>query len=232
MINALWEEINDGRLHKTCLAYFYCEFDEAASQSSINVLGSVVSQLAQQSPVVFKLAESLYDKATPPGSSGGTRMADLEHLLLESSTRLPRLMIIIDALDECVDRHLLLECITRLNASTPANLNVLVTSRKEQDIFNRLSNLPRVALGEANGLKRDVSLYVEKRLQENENLRRRTEDVKKQILSALTQGAQGMWVERFCAMKRCSRLNSVPLGSDGYSVSSITSPHSRPTGLS
>jgi hypothetical protein len=105
--------------------------------------------------------------------------------------------IILDALDECLDRHELLSRIEEIQGWNLAQLRMLVTSRRVEDIEDSLDSLVdaqdgigiQSALVDAN-----ASIYIHDRLQNDQRLKgwRNMPHVQTEIQTTLTEKADGM----------------------------------------
>lgn len=135
------------------VAYIYCNYKEH-NQTAANIVASVVQQLTQQQ---LDLTEEIF-AAYDHHDTEGTTPSLLEYLeLLRSQIRMfPKVLIVIDALDECLggDRAVLLD---ELQSLSPAPY-LLVTSRHIPTIergFREAASLEIVAKGE------DVRMFLE-----------------------------------------------------------------------
>ena len=106
--------------------------------------------------------------------------------------------IIIDALDECPthggERAKLLELLQSLAASQSANLHILVTSRKESDIEEKLTRsvtLPPLSIqGEDTDI--DIRTHVKAQLASYTTMSKWPEPIKLEVEEVLTTKAKGM----------------------------------------
>ena len=104
-----------------------------------------------------------------------------------------RMIIVIDAVDECMDRsQLLQELVTVLRASN--NLNLLVTSREEHDIKQKLIDLPRLGL-ELSKVTADIDCIIDAQLTVligTKRLKLNDHSLRGVILGELSKRADGM----------------------------------------
>ncbi|RYP70705.1 hypothetical protein DL771_005309 [Monosporascus sp. 5C6A] len=116
------------------IAYLYCAFKRQGEQKPKELLASLLKQLSQRRPSLPDRVRSLYDEH----KDKGTRPCFDEILkALQSVAGLySRVFIIVDALDECQDRHgcltSFLPAIFSLQATTETNL--FATSRHVPEI--------------------------------------------------------------------------------------------------
>ena len=87
---------NDGSIG---IAYLYCNFRQQQDQRPVDLLASLLGQLAQGQPYVSNSMESLYEchkaKRTRPSFD------EISHALQSITASYSRTFIVIDALDEC-----------------------------------------------------------------------------------------------------------------------------------
>src|SRR5437667_10246899 len=124
--------------------------------------------------------------------------------LLALSWRLGRMLqtfhetfIILDALDECKERHELLEDIEKIAGWKTERLHILATSRRENDIEQRIEPLindqEQICIQSAL-VNDDIRAYVHERLQTDWRLRRwqKKPEVQQEIQRTLMDKADGM----------------------------------------
>ena len=104
--------------------------------------------------------------------------------------------IVIDALDECRQRPLLLEMletIATLFDNPSSRCRILCTSRAEVDIQRAFTKLRvRLLPVQNQHVDHDVALYVRAVLETDDRLRAHRQGIKDLIVDTLTQGAKGM----------------------------------------
>jgi hypothetical protein len=109
------------------------------------------------------------------------------HLILDG---LHSAYIIIDSLDECIERDKLLRWIEKIALQEMDNLHMVVASRPEKDISEALESLPSVDVA-VEAAKDDIASYIEQQLV---SMKKWDEETQATIKSKLTLGAQGMYV--------------------------------------
>ena len=74
------------------------------------------------------------------------------------------------------------------------NVNILVTSRKENDIEEELEDVVEIKVDLARAkVDSDIAIYVRNRLEKDKQLRKWDRDTKQKIEKVLTERAQGMF---------------------------------------
>ena len=179
---------------ETQFAYFYFDYNDSQKETVSGMLRSMIFQICTASTAgrVPTAVDDLFRQ-----SNNGLQPPSLQSLtntfsaLLASS---PRTYLIIDALDECSERDRLIEFIRHLRESSE-DASFLVTSRREHDLLEGLEGSidVQIDLSHADGLEMDIDLHVRKSLETDQKLRKWKPLLKEEILSALVQGAQGMY---------------------------------------
>lgn len=105
--------------------------------------------------------------------------------------------IILDALDECAERDELLNDLEKFVSWEDANLRILATSRREQDIeegLKPLSDMRHRINIQSTLVNADISTYVHDRLQVDRKLKRwhKYPKVQLEIENTLMEKAHGM----------------------------------------
>ena len=193
------------------IAYFYFDFQSRDKQLFQGVLNSVILQISWQNIEALELLKDLYNVH----SRGLSRpnLKDLKLALRQMIERSKSLYIIVDALDECLERQDLLQFLSELRSWNSANTHVFVTSRKEEDIKDVLNPLATHQIPlEESVIQEDIATYVKHHVQNDYRLSKWTENVRNDIENALLKGAKGMfrWVEcQLDALRGCMKLGSL-----------------------
>lgn len=123
-------------------------------------------------------------------------LSELSDLFDGCMEEFDHIYIILDALDECVERQNLLSVVKRLISSENHRLHVLVTSRSDWDIMEQLTPLIAAhVLIEGSLIEPDICSYVRNQLRNNLKLRKWPQNVQERVESALMAGSQGMYVQ-------------------------------------
>ena len=175
--------------------YFF--FDGRDAQQGLqrleDLLRSLVWQFSQRCDNFPAALDHLYDECTcgiqPPS------LESLQQTLFLILGSFRHTYVIVDALDECVDRIKLLDWIKEMAGWKVGKLHFLAASRQEREIEIRLLSLHPISIcleGEAVDL--DMATYLDWMLQDNEELTAWNVDVhiRDKVKMTLLQGAQGM----------------------------------------
>ena len=124
-------------------------------------------------------------------------LLELSNILYDSMEEFDHIYIILDALDECVERQKLLSIVQRLLYSKTGKMHILVTSRSDADLEEYLTPIITAhILIESSLIEPDIRSYIQEQLHNNPKLRRWPQKVQERIESALMTGAQGMYVAK------------------------------------
>jgi NACHT domain len=185
-------------------AYFYFDFKDPQKQLSELMVKSLVTQLSQQCIRVPSLLDSLFDS-----SNNGQRQPSVEGLLdalRQMSEGCPATYIILDALDECVNREELLRTIETIAGWQLQNLHITMTSRKERDIQSSLESLVEtcnIIPLERAVVDEDIRKYVRHRISADNKLQKwQNGETQTEIEVALMKGAHGVYVHNPIRLQR------------------------------
>ncbi len=195
------------RLHedqKTAVLYYYFDFRNKIQSSVESLLRSLMAQLVKQTSRLPKALDQLRQTqrrstlrhshyAIHPESVPQPSFIELLTALCDSVAEFDHIFIIIDALDECVERQKLLSTVQRLLDSRIDKMHILVTSRSDADLEEQLTSMTTAhILLESSLIEPDIRLYIQEQLYNNPELRRWPQRVQEKIESSLMTGAQGM----------------------------------------
>ncbi|KAG9517689.1 purine and uridine phosphorylase, partial [Aureobasidium melanogenum] len=114
------------------LLYFYFDFSDVRKQTLDNALRSLLWQVTNRGGSSFSEVEKLYGSC-----NGGQNQPSTQSLIraLESVLQATgRVIIVLDALDECTTRQDLLQWLAETSATNSSGIQIVATSRKEYDI--------------------------------------------------------------------------------------------------
>ena len=174
--------------------YFYFDFKDVEKQKHENLIRSLIQQICMRHGDPQKL-KSLYSSCET-----GQHQPTHEKLLVTLHQMLKIIKgayLILDALDECAERQDLLDDIHELCRWKDANLQILVTSRKEKDIEESITlangDIQKLCI-QGPLLDDDIRKYVKSRMQNGQRLRRWRKDlqVQREIENMLVNKANKM----------------------------------------
>lgn len=186
---------------KECLAFFYCSRNHGEKTTSIEVLRSLIAQLAKSddSLSISPLVKTEYEKREnkPLG-------------LNECSSLLARLVnghqqtaFIIDALDECDDAATLLlhlKHFWELISEAQNSVRLFFSSRNQVEVRDQFPDCKKLGLETCiHPRSEDMKVYIETQVREREKLRLgprllkgKCAELENRLIGVLTEHSQGM----------------------------------------
>ena len=170
------------------VAYIYCNYSEVEKQSPMNLLKSILQQLASRKREMIEELTEAYKKHSKDGTA--LTLHECCRLLQASSSCFSKVYLVIDALDECaeVTRDTLFAELQKIKPQ----ISVLITSRHTfSDCYDPQSAL-RIEI-EADVL--DIRQYLETRITESTKLQaliKKDKDLREDIVSGIANKAKGM----------------------------------------
>ncbi|OOQ85019.1 hypothetical protein PEBR_31019 [Penicillium brasilianum] len=193
-----------------CFAYFYCTISNTASQAPVNVLGSLVAQLARSNPAILGNIRSLYDKI--PKSQTHRLPVDisaLEDAIIKHSTGMSRFVILVDALNESSETDRIEDSLLKLARLSP-NIRILVTTTSTR-ASSKEANFLNIRAGT---MKEDIETFIQYRLEHDNALRNLTPKLQAEISETLLKDADGSfrWVQlsldNLCAQRTAKAMRA------------------------
>ncbi|KAF7976798.1 hypothetical protein HWV62_5652 [Athelia sp. TMB] len=191
------EDVKNACRGKSSTGYAYFFFDGTSAQSKLaaheSLVRSSIMQLSDQfdgiPPALVELYEDERNGRSQP------LIGALENTLLQILQSFDTAYIVVDALDECFERSKVLKWIQTIASQTSGNLHLMVTSRPEPDIkdrLRRLYNLQEIDISTQQESD-DIRHYIDARLSEVDKW---TDTQKERVRYGLSSGADGVfrWV--------------------------------------
>ncbi|EPS39694.1 hypothetical protein H072_6511 [Dactylellina haptotyla CBS 200.50] len=171
------------------LAYIYCNYKRQREQEMEVLLGSVLRQLTQWLPKIPKDVEMLYQKH----KRSGTRplLAEVAGCLVSVGKLYSKVMIIIDALDECPEgrRARFHKEMRHFQENTQANY--FVTSRKIPEIASWFTDAAKLEIRATNT---DLWSYLESHFQNVPGIVGDDLDLQKEVGNLIVETVDGMFL--------------------------------------
>ncbi|KAF5857290.1 hypothetical protein ETB97_005974 [Aspergillus alliaceus] len=217
---------------KTATVYFYFDFQDIGKRSPEAMLRSLVNQLLAAIDYIPSKVEVLF--ASKNGQQPTT--TDLLEVFKECILSFEEVFIIVDAIDECAERHLQWDIIQQITEWRLQQQHLLLTGRGELEADRRFQSLPRsvkVPIQSAQ-VDEDIRLYIKEQLLTDRKLKRwnNRADIKEEIMEELVNKAHGMFRWAACqldALGNClspsmlrKRLDSLPATMDDMYTQAIT----------
>jgi hypothetical protein len=176
------------------VAYHYFDFRDTAKQTVRGLMCSLVFQIATSSDESFAYLQGEFSKPHgllhPTDKELFTMLSDLLDTFRSTSNSV---IIVIDALDECVEREDMHDFLQKLYNLELENLKLLFTSRPEAGIRHKLKDLAgdrtyTLDLHVENQHKDDLAAYISAKLKS----RQWGEEVSMKAKRSLLEKANGM----------------------------------------
>ena len=173
------------------IVYYYCDYKNAKSQQPVEVFRTILANLSRVNDEVLEFMESFSKKYRKFKTSCSVEV--LHQALINCAKLVGRVFIVIDALDECIERSELLEKLANI-ANAQTNINIFLTSRKEFDIEQYFESIPKLSI-DSTDVASDVEVFVNNQLLgliKTRKLKLRDPDLRIEIQKILTAKADGM----------------------------------------
>jgi hypothetical protein len=172
---------------KNAVVFSYFDFQDSLKQQADTLLRAVLTQLAARNSEALQCLVELHGRCT---SSRGASPDELLRAVATSLTAFPKTFIIVDAMDECSDRRLLLQHLKAL--SELPNVHLAAFSRKETDIESALQDVAHEIRLTAAAVDNDIAMYVKHRMETSEDMVFWAPEDKERAQKHLTSKADGM----------------------------------------
>ncbi|KAH8767818.1 hypothetical protein BGZ57DRAFT_797785, partial [Hyaloscypha finlandica] len=202
------------------ISFIYCDYKDRKHQTRSNLISSLVKQLASQRNAIPDEVKALFSEHKEGKTSPS--LYDYSKTLSQLSNCFRRSFIIVDALDEHVDKEedsaVQMEFLARLRQiqlqSNPKNLcRLFFTSRENQSIQTQLQHF---GCGRINirAVDSDITLFVRSRIFDSSKFRfaaqvQRDADLARTITETLIKSAQGMFLLPRLHLDRLGNQTSV-----------------------
>lgn len=153
----------------------------------MNIYGSLVAQILEYVTDIPGEVDDLFERCNGKPATLG-HLKDVFSQLIQ---RFPKVVIIIDGLDECIDRTEVIDGLLELRDDPTGNANILVTSRSDLATRAAFSSVPNLAM-KADKVGADIELYTKNEIERRVKLRRLKPEMKAEITVRLVNGANGM----------------------------------------
>ena len=174
------------------IAYFFFDGRDSDKELQLHnkLIRALISQLSdgRHGGITVKLAD-LYKSC---GEIQQPSDEQLQNVLRDILDRFSNAYIMIDALDECIDRAKTLNWAKKLISDKAANLHIVVTSRPERDIHEIFAALDPHAIDVGVTNTKDISEYL--KLQMESKFMKYDEGTRGKIKEELESHAEGSYV--------------------------------------
>ncbi|KAF9235441.1 hypothetical protein BU15DRAFT_77937 [Melanogaster broomeanus] len=200
------DTLSSGLADDETLAYFYCDFRNSRSTSTMEVLRSLAKQLLWNSETDWLPSFPELVVRKERGTGPPVDITTLSDLLKRAAELHQRPMIVIDALDECEDLSKLLDELVKLDEVC----RFFVTSRPLHSLNRVFASRPSISLNDrVYAVQHDMYFHISTELESRDKLKVLSHDLQVEIRGALMEKADGMfrWVQ--CQLDRLNRCWSL-----------------------
>ena len=201
MIDCLYDR---ERSEEIIVAGLYCDYLNQQEQTTTDMLGAILRQLVGKRDIPVDLRKTLKEEKK---KAGGRRplLPDLMRILRTTIALLPQVFICIDALDECLPKHLpeLLGSLRDLARESP-QMRIFLTGRPHvtEDIrryFAKAVVIPIIPNGD------DIRSYLKIKLDKDTEPEAMNDSLRADILRIILEKTSDMYV----ALSSISTLSKV-----------------------
>ena len=175
------------------IAMFYCDFRDQQQQTTTNIIGAILRQLVVRSGVLEDVRKA-FQKAKTEVGGRGLRLLDMVQMLRQAVATLPQVFICIDALDECLPKHLLdlLVSLKDILEESPRT-RIFVTGRPQVkgEMARYFTTGVTVPISPKTD---DIKRYLEKKLEMDTEYDAMSDRLRADILRIIPQRISGMYV--------------------------------------
>ena len=175
------------------VAGLYCDYLSQQDQTVTNIMGAILKQLVGRRGISKGVREA-FQKGKMEFGGRRPRLTDVMGLLKIAIASLPRVFICIDALDECLPKHLpeLLESLRDLIQECPKT-RIFLTGRPHvgEDVQRRF---PKVVVVPISPSADGVRNYVEMRLNRDDEPDAMNKDLRVDIVRVILENISDMCV--------------------------------------
>ena len=186
VIDHLWNKVpKDG----IGVAYIYCDYLKHGEQTPINLVGSLLKQLAEQQNPISGSLQNYYDRHKRSNTNPDPELA-FEVLKAECDSW-SGIYIIIDALDECSEKDATRQIVVKglLSLQGSKRINILVTSRPIPSILCNFEVWERL---EIRADSEDIHRYLLGQMDQFSKRILAEKDLQAKIISGIVDAADGM----------------------------------------
>jgi len=175
------------------IAMFYCDFRDQREQTTTNIVGAILKQLVVREEVLEHV-QNAFQKAKSEVGGRGLRLPDMVQMMKQAVVALPQVFICVDALDECLPKHLLelLVSLKNILQESPRT-RIFVTGRPQvrAEIIRHFAGSVMVPISPKT---HDIERYLEKKLKMDTESDAMSDTLRAEILKVIPQKISGMCV--------------------------------------
>ncbi|OJD10599.1 hypothetical protein AJ78_08434, partial [Emergomyces pasteurianus Ep9510] len=176
------------------LAFLYCDHKSRLLQTVEYFLGAIIRQIVERRLAIPEDIKTQFQENRGKGPSASSKC--LPGLLKSLANECSEVYIVIDALDECIDKNgnSIWNCLLKELKHSASNLHLLCTSREIDDVSGILAESSSIDV-RADDV--DIQSYIQKQIHDNNTLSqlcKKDPTLKDRILETVTPKADGMFL--------------------------------------
>lgn len=171
--------------------YFFCKASDAEKRTTLHILRSLLWQCLQYDGGPYSALVRWYYQSGRSVADSQTDVAAMFDTCVQT-TATPAIFIVIDALDECLDRTNLLLALSRVMAASCTPLKLIILSRDEEHLPDLPSSQLQTIQLTTDRCRSSIHRYVKKRLRDIESLGGARHD--EQLAESISNAAGGLWL--------------------------------------
>ena len=185
---------------------FYCDFRDQREQTTTNIVGAILKQLVVRGEVLEHVQKA-FRKAKNEVGGRSLRLPDMVQMLKQAVATLPRVFICLDALDECLPKHLL-ELLVSLKDTLQESpgTRILFTGRPQvgAEIARNFGTSVIVPISPK---MHDIEIYLEKKLEMDVESDAMSDSLRADILRIIPHRISGVYVAESAVLISCIILH-------------------------
>ena len=186
-----------GREATECTIFFFSDANSGTRNCSVALLRSLAAQLLAQNLELADVAYQIEVQSGQPRATSTTYLTRILQSLLDANTNFDIVTIVIDALDECSDMEEsgVLDFFLRLVGKVQPKLRLLLSSRIEPGLRDRLKNYPKISVTPEKTYT-DIETYIRTTLKDSNMANLQEGRLLSHITEQLTSKSNGqfLWV--------------------------------------
>ena len=199
MIDRLCDE---AREEDIAVSGFYCDFRNQGEQTAANIIGAILKQLVAREERQEHM-RTAFRKAKKELGDRGLRLSDMVQVAKQAVATLPQVFICIDALDECLPKHILeiLGSLRDILQGSP-RMRIFITGRPhvEVEIIRYFAAAIIVPISPGT---HEIKRYLEKKLEMDTTCDAMSDDLRADILRIIPERISEMCVGASTVRTRC-----------------------------
>ena len=180
------------RERNIAVIFLYCDYQAQKDQSAVNMIGSLVQQVALRAALIPSEIKSAFDESKREGGDG-LQLPDMVNLFVKVAGHTEVVYIAVDAVDEVLPQHRLdfLHALRGILQDAP-NVRLFLTGRPyiRAEVDRHLTkNAYAIHIVADQG---DITRYLSQKVDDDEDPELMTEDLKNDIMTIIAERSSEM----------------------------------------